>query len=163
METAFNDLPAVTSIRAAWFMENFAGLIPRVRETGVLPSMLTPLERPVPMVATADIGEKAAEVLAAAWSGQRIIELEGPRRYAPKDVATAFAKVLCRSVEAQILPEMEWRPTCRSWGLTPRSSEAMVEMLAGFNSGLIAYPTPETATVHGPTSLETVLAQRVAA
>jgi NAD(P)H dehydrogenase (quinone) len=162
-EAAFNDLPAVTSIRAGWFMENFAGLIPQVRDTGVLPSMLAPLDRPVPMVATADIGEKVADVLAADWSGQRIIELEGPRRYTPNDVAAAFATVLGRPVKAQILPEIEWRPTYRSWGLTPCSSEAMAEMLAGFNSGLIAYRTPEATTTHGLTSLEAVLGYLIAA
>jgi NAD(P)H dehydrogenase (quinone) len=44
-EVAFADLPSVTSIRAGWFMENFAGLVSAVRDTGVLPSMLARLDR----------------------------------------------------------------------------------------------------------------------
>ena len=104
MELAFAGLPSVTSVRAGWFMENFAGMISHVRETGMLPSMLAPLDRAVPMVATADIGTTVADILRQHWSGRRVIELEGPRRYAPHDVAAAFSTVLQRPVEAQVLP-----------------------------------------------------------
>jgi hypothetical protein len=48
MEQAFADLPALTSIRAAWFMEHYAGLIASARATGALPSMLAPLDRAFP-------------------------------------------------------------------------------------------------------------------
>ncbi len=161
MERAFADLPAVTSIRAGWFMENFAGLIPYVRETGVLPSMLVPLDRAVPMIATADIGKLVADVLQEDCIGQRVIELEGPRRYSPNDVAKAFASILGRDVHAEILPPVEWQATYLSWGLTPRSASAMAEMLNGFNSGWIAYEKSDDQTTHGATTLEAVLSKLV--
>lgn len=157
MEMAFADLPAVTSIRAGWFMENFAGLIPYVRESGVLPSMLAPLDREVPMIATVDIGKLVADVLQEDWTGQRVMELEGPRRYSPDDVAKAFASVLGRDVHAEILPPSEWDATYRSWGLAPRSASAMAEMLNGFNQGWIVYEKSEDQITHGPTPLDTVL------
>ncbi len=157
MEVAFSDLPSVTSVRAGWFMENFAGLVAHVRETGVLPSMLAPLDRVVPMVATADIGATVAEILQSDWSGQRVIELEGPARYSPNDVAAALATVLKRDVKAYELPPSEWHSAYLSWGQTPRSAEAMAEMLQGFNSGVIAYENAWADTVHGVTPLETVL------
>jgi len=160
MERAFADLPAVTSIRAGWFMENYAGLIAHVSETGVLPSMLAPLEREVPMIATADIGTTVADVLQTNWSGQRVIELEGPRRYSPNDVAAALATVLDRPVQAQVLPKTEWHAAYRSWGLTPRSADAMAEMLNGFNTGWIAFEHL-AETMSGGTSLETVLARLI--
>jgi NAD(P)H dehydrogenase (quinone) len=156
MEKAFANLPSVTSIRAGWFMENFAGLIKHAQTTGVLPSMLDPLDRKVPMVATADIATVVADTLRSDWTGQRIIELEGPSRYSPYDVAAALASVLGRPVEAQALHPSQWNATYRSWGLTPRSAEAMGEMLEGFNSGWIAYEGAEAQTVHGSTRLETV-------
>jgi NAD(P)H dehydrogenase (quinone) len=158
MERAFADLPAVTSIRAGWFMENYAGLITSVRETGVLPSMLNPLDREVPMIATADIGTTVAAVLQADWRGQRIVELEGPRRYSPHDIAAALATVLGRPVTAQVQPETQWLSTYRSWGLTSRSADAMAEMLNGFNTGWIVFERPATETTRGGTSLETALA-----
>jgi len=159
MESAFAGLPSVTSVRAGWFMENFAGMISHVRETGVLPSMLAPLDRAVPMVATADIGTTVADILRQHWSGRRVIELEGPRRYAPHDVAAAFSTVLQRPVEAQVLLPAEWHSAFLSWGLTHRSAQAMAEMLNGFNSGWIAYEESEAEIVQGATPLEAVLAK----
>jgi NAD(P)H dehydrogenase (quinone) len=156
MERRFADLPAVTSVRAAWFMENFAGSIAYVRETGLLRSMLAPLDKAIPMVATGDIGVVVANALDSEWSGQRVIELEGPRRYSPDDVATAFAAVLGRPVQTQTLPESEWLATWRSWGLTPRSADAMYEMLCGFNSSWIAFER-ESEPTKGDTPLEAVL------
>jgi NAD(P)H dehydrogenase (quinone) len=158
MEQAFADLAGVTSVRAGWFMENYAGLVPNVRSTGVLPSMLAPLDRAHPMVATQDIGHVVADLLLDTSRDRGVVELEGPRRYAPNDVAEAFARVLGRSVEAQILPPSEWLRTYAQWGLTPRSAEAMSEMLAGFNGGHIVFEGSEADTMHGPTTLEQVLA-----
>jgi NAD(P)H dehydrogenase (quinone) len=125
----------------------------------VLPSMLAPLDREVPMIATVDIGRTVAEVLQKEWSGQRVIELEGPRRYTPNDVAAAFAAALDRDVEAKVLPSTEWRAAFLSWGLTPRSAAAMAEMLNGFNTGWIAYEKGEAETTHCATPLEAVLSE----
>jgi hypothetical protein len=61
MEQAFGELAGVISVRAGWFMENYAGLVPHVRSTGVLSSMLAPLDRAHPMVATQDIGQVVAD------------------------------------------------------------------------------------------------------
>lgn len=157
MERRFAELPAVTSVRAAWFMENFAGLIPYVRETGLLPSMLAPLDRAIPMVATGDIGVVIANALDSEWSGQRVIELEGPRGYSPNDVAAAFATVLERPVHAEIMPESEWSTTWRSWGLTSRSADAMSDMLRGFNRKWIVFERGSSDTTPGGTPLEAVL------
>ena len=159
MERAFSDLPGVTSVRAGWFMENFAGLIPHVRATGELPSMLAPLDRAIPMVATQDIGDLVADLLQQEWSGQRIVELEGPRRYSPQDVAATFATVLDRAVQARALEPGQWHATFRSWGLTDRSAAAMSEMLAAFNTGWIDYEQPATQTLHGATTLDAVLSR----
>ncbi|MGH6819033.1 MAG: hypothetical protein ACREC1_09710 [Methylovirgula sp.] len=156
MEREFADLPSVTSVRAAWFMENFVGLVTWVRETGVLPSMLAPLDRAIPMVATQDIGNLVAETLRSRWEGQRVINLEGPRRYSPHDVAEVFARVLARNVKAEILPETAWLSTYRSWGMTPRSGEAMVELLRGVNSGWISFDAA-SQPVRGTTLLDAVL------
>ena len=56
----------VTFLRPAWFMENSSWDVAPAREQGVIPSFLQPLDRPVPMVGTADIGKVAAELLQVA-------------------------------------------------------------------------------------------------
>jgi len=162
MERRFARLANVTSIRAGWFMENYVGLVPHISEYGVLSSMLAPLDAPIPMVATVDVGAAVANALGADWSGQRVVELEGPRRYSPNDVAMTFAKVLGSAVQAGVLPETRWTETWLSWGLTRGSANAMSEMLRGFNEGWITFERPEGETTTGATSLENVLGEFVA-
>ena len=72
------DLP-IAFVRAAWFMENAAWDVASAR-AGVIQSFLQPLDRAIPMVATADIGVTAARLLRERWTGRRIVELRGPAR-----------------------------------------------------------------------------------
>jgi uncharacterized protein YbjT (DUF2867 family) len=59
-------------------------------------SFLQPLDKAVPMVATADIGREAAKLLQESWTGRRVVELEGLRRVTPDEVAHTFAELrLC--------------------------------------------------------------------
>ena len=77
IEQALGDLPVpITFLRPAWFMENCRWDVVPAREQGTIPSFLQPLDKPVPMVATADIGELAAALLQEPWSGHRVVELE---------------------------------------------------------------------------------------
>src|ERR1700733_9445253 len=63
MEDALKALPMpVAFLRAAWFMENAALDIASARE-GNIQSYLQPLDRPVPMIATDDVGRTAAALL----------------------------------------------------------------------------------------------------
>ena len=55
-------LAPVAFLRAGWFMEN-AGWDVEAAKAGVVPSFLQPLDHPIPMVATADIGSTAADLL----------------------------------------------------------------------------------------------------
>jgi hypothetical protein len=83
IEQALSDLPMpIIFLRPAWFMENYRWDAIPAREHGVIPSFLQPLDKPVPMVATADIG-KLGHCLAA-----RTVERPprgGIGRTAPRD------------------------------------------------------------------------------
>ena len=81
----------VAFLRAAWFMENASWDV-EAAKAGVVSTFLQPLDHPIPMVATADIGSTAADLLRESWRGLRIVELEGPRRYSANDVAAGFAR-----------------------------------------------------------------------
>ncbi len=148
-------------IRAAWFMENAVWDLPGARDTGELPSFLQPLDRAIAMVATRDIGAVAADLLQQRWTGERIIELEGPRRSSPDDLAAAFTGVLRRPVHATAIPRSTWSTVFAAQGATP--SEGRIEMLDGFNSGLIDFfHGPATEHRFGPTPLDTVLTEALA-
>lgn len=122
---------------------------------GVIPSFLQPLDKPVPMVATADVGRVAAEVLQGIWNGRRVVELEGPRRLSPDEVAATFAELLGRPVRMDAVPRETWEPLFRSQGMknpTPR-----IRMLDGFNEGWIEFENSEASSRKGEVALKTVL------
>src|ERR1700742_1993165 len=101
-EQVLGKLPLpITFLRPAWFMENAAWDVAPARDTGVIHSFLQPLQRRIPMVATADIGRVAARLLQEKAAGRRVVELDGPRPVSPDDVAATLGRLLGRSVSAQ--------------------------------------------------------------
>jgi uncharacterized protein YbjT (DUF2867 family) len=60
IEQALSELPVpITFLRPAWFMENCRWDVVPAREQGAIPSFLQPLDKPVPMVATARAVERS--------------------------------------------------------------------------------------------------------
>jgi uncharacterized protein YbjT (DUF2867 family) len=107
------------------------------------------------MVATADIGRVAAELLQETWKGRRVVELEGPHRVTPKEIATTFADLLGRAVRVEAVPRETWESLFKSQGMknpTPR-----IQMLDGFNEGWIEFESAEAGSRKGKVALETVL------
>ena len=161
VEQALGTLPVpVCFLRAAWFTENAAWDVAPARDLGVVPSFLQPPDKPVPMVATTDIGHLAAALLQETWTGCRVVELEGPRRITPNQIAETFAKILGRPVRMEAVPRDTWEGLFASQGTknpTPRA-----QMLDGFNKGWIEFENGEQGSLKGQTEIETVLRQLVA-
>lgn len=138
LEEALSDLPLpITFLRAAWFMENASWDVTSARDQGVIHSYLQPLDRPVPMIATDDVGRLAAELMQQSWSGRRIVELEAAERVSPDQLAAAFGRALGRRVVAQPVPRGDWQALFREQGMqnpTPR-----MQMIDGFNEGWIDF------------------------
>jgi len=106
----------------------------------------------VPMVATADIGRVAAELMQETWKGRRVVELEGPRRITPNEIAAAFGELLGRPVKMEIVPRESWEGLFRSQGM--KNPEPRVRMLDGFNEGWIEF---EGGARNGKVELREVL------
>lgn len=158
MEQAFADLPVpAAGIRAAWFMENYTGAIAHAAETGYLGSFLNPTSFAIPMIAAGDIGKLGAELLQQTWDGKRIIELEGPCRYAADDVALILSTYLKLPVTAQPIPEDQYTDTYISFGFTPEAALLMTEMTEGFNREWILFEGAPAEHVYGETLLEDAL------
>jgi NAD(P)H dehydrogenase (quinone) len=156
MEKTLSTLPIpMTFLRPAWFMENSSWDVAPAMLQGVIPSFLQPLDRPMPMVATADIGKVAAGLLQVAWNGRRVIELEGPRRVTPNEIAATFAKLLDRSVRMEAVPRESWEALFKSQGM--KNPIPRIRMLDGFNEGWIDFERGEVGSQKGSVALETVL------
>jgi uncharacterized protein YbjT (DUF2867 family) len=161
MEQAFAALPMpITFLRPAWFLENSEWDVAPARDTGAFPSFLQPLDRPVPMVATADIGSVAAALLQETWRGRRVVELEGPRRVAPNDIAAVFSKIFERPVRAEAVPRATWGALFKAQGM--KDPIPRIQMLDGFNEGWLDFEGGEAGTLKGQVELETVLRGLVA-
>lgn len=147
LEQALADLPlAVTVLRPAWFLENLQWDIAAARGHGTVPSYLQPLERPLPMVSTEDVGRTAAELLTERSAGRRVVELEGPAAVSPRDIAQALAERLGRPVHAQAVPRGTWEAGFRAQGM--RHPGPRMEMLDGFNAGWLRFEgTPRRGLV----------------
>jgi NAD(P)H dehydrogenase (quinone) len=105
------------------------------------------------MVATADIGRVAAELLEENWNGHRVVELEGPRRVTPLEIAATFSELLGRDVRAEVVPRDSWETLFLSQGM--KNPEPRIQMLDGFNEGWIEF---EGGSLKGDVELKTVLA-----
>ena len=125
-------------------MEDFAWDVEPAREKGMISSFPQPLDKPFPMVATADIGRVAARLLRETWSGRRIVELEGPRHVTPNVVVVTFSRILRKRVRIEIVPRETWEELFVSQGMkhpTPR-----IQMLDGFNQGWIEFEGGEAGS-----------------
>jgi uncharacterized protein YbjT (DUF2867 family) len=145
----------ITFLRPAWFMENASWDVAPARERGVVPSFLQPLDRAVPMIATADIGRLAAELIQENWKGNRVVELEGPKRVTPNEVGATFARLLGREVKMEVVPRETWEPLFVGQGM--KNPLPRLQMLDGFNQGWIEFADGGASSRKGTTELETVL------
>ena len=158
----------VAYLRAGSFMENWLGAVDHVRATGEMPFFYAPLDRKFPLVATQDIGFAGAKVLQETWTGERVIEVDGPEGGTDLyETAAAFGNALGRQVKAVQLPESAWQSVLEGMGVPADRTGLYIEMVKSFNSGWIHFGNPETEKFHGSTTVQafaqTVLGSGVAA
>jgi len=162
LEQALDALPLPRAyVRAGWFMENLQWDVAPARDAGRMASYLQPLDRAIPLIATDDIGRCIAQTLTESWSGRRVIELEGPQRYSPQDMAQALARACGRPVEPFLVPRDSWAARFESEGMPADRTGPRIAMLDGFNSGWIDFALANTEHRRATTSLEHVVAALV--
>lgn len=143
-----------TFLRPGWFIENASWDVAPAKATGVIPSFLQPLDKPVPMVSTGDIGRVAAGLIQETWSGHRVVELEGPKRVTPNEIAATFAKLLGRAVRTEVVPRETWESLFRSQGM--KNPLPRMQMVDGFNEGWIEFESRDSV-LKGKVGLEEAL------
>jgi uncharacterized protein YbjT (DUF2867 family) len=146
----------LTLLRPAWFIDNAAWDVASARDTGILHSFLQPTDRAIPMVAAREVGQVAAALIQEGWTGTRIVELEGPSRVSPDDLASAFASALGKPVRAVPVPRESWEQLFRSQGM--KNPYPRIRMLDGFNENWIAFADQGSKTIKGAVNAKTVVA-----
>jgi NAD(P)H dehydrogenase (quinone) len=150
----------LTILRPAWFIDNAAWDVASARDTGLIHSFLLPTDKAFPMVAAKDVGRVAAELIREDWTGVRVVELEGPCRVTPNDLADAFGRAIGKPVRAVPVPRESWAALFRSQGM--RNPEPRMRMLDGFNEGWIEFEDGGSKAIKGRTNAVAVIAALVA-
>jgi uncharacterized protein YbjT (DUF2867 family) len=146
-------------LRPGYFMENTltqAGIIPQLGATaGPLKADLK-----LPMIATRDIGEAAANALLKLdFSGRHTRELLGQRDLNYTEVTAIIGKAINKpDLRYQQLPPEQFRGALVQMGMSENFARLIVELSEGLNSGHIRALEPRSARNTTPTSYETFVA-----
>lgn len=151
-----------TSIRAGSFMENWSMVLGPVKEQGVFPNFIDE-KRPIPMVATHDIGQLVARALQNPVSGRKILDLAGPKERTVTEVVEIFSRLLNKPIQIVNIPAEQAVGALTQAGFPPVIAEVFADMYAGFNAGRLTWETKGTELIRGTTTLEDFLAKLVAA
>lgn len=145
----------ILHLRPTSFMENQFFSIPVIKSMAVNGSAF-PGDYAMPIVATQDIGAKAAEFLDQGnFKGHSIFEFTGPREYTLIEVTAALGKAIGK-------PELKYvrfsyeevKKGILQSGMTLQMTDLMLEMYRAGNEGKI-HPTQEFTTDHrGKTTIE---------
>ena len=145
-----------TFVRAAYFVENWAAVLPVAQKDGVLPSFL-PATLSIPMVTTGDIGRVVAQALLAGPRGRRIVELSGAQDASAADVASALSRILGRQISVAEAPLDAVVPTFTSFGMSENIAGLYREMYEGVRTGQVAWEGQGAEAQRGTTNLEQAL------
>jgi uncharacterized protein YbjT (DUF2867 family) len=150
----------VLHLRAGYFMENTLAQIGIIQKMGMCVGPLRP-DLKLPMIATQDIGEAAANALLTLdFHEKQTCELQGQRDISMGEVAQIIGKAIgkadLRYVQA---PEEQVRPALIQIGMSPNMADLILEMSAALNSGHMRAWEPRSGHNTTPTSYETFMTE----
>jgi uncharacterized protein YbjT (DUF2867 family) len=114
-------------IRGAYYFSNWDASLRTASHEDILYSMF-PAAFVLPMVAPADIGAIAADLLSSEQPRLGIHYVEGPARYCANDVAKAFSVSLEKSVNVVVIPPDRWEEAFRKLGFSEQAAASYARM-----------------------------------
>jgi uncharacterized protein YbjT (DUF2867 family) len=144
----------LTLLRACYFQDNVSGVIPAAVHAGIYPNFLASADAPVPMIATRDIGRFAADALLNPPQRTETVDLFGPS-YTIRHVAEALGRVLGADLKVVDIPPARQSDTLVEAGIPRQVADAVAEMFAAFNAGLIT-PQGDRRLIGATTIEETI-------
>lgn len=150
----------VLSLRCGYFMENLLAQVGIIQSMGFMASPVRE-DVPLPMIATHDIGEVSAELLAKSeFKGKQTRELLGPRHVnyaeAAKIIGAAIGKP---GLSYRQPPNAMLKPAMMQMGMSASMVDLMLEMCDGLNTGHMKSRETRSAQNTTPTTLESFAAE----
>ncbi len=146
----------VLHLRAGYFMENTLAQIGIIKAMGIAAGPLR-ADLKLPMIATRDIGEYAAQALIGLrFSGQQTHELLGQRDISMAEAASVIGTEIGKpGLAYQQLPGEVVRKALMDMGMSQNVAGLILEMYEALNSGHMAALDKRSRENTTPTSFET--------
>ena len=153
------DGPNVLHLRAGYFMENTLPQVGAIRMTGSAIGPVSP-DLKLPMIATRDIGEAAADaLLRLGFRGKQTRELQGQRDLDYTEAAAIIGKAIGKPALGYIqAPVDQLRAAMVQMGMSSNFVGLILEMAGALNRGHMRALEPRTSHNTTPTSFETFVA-----
>jgi uncharacterized protein YbjT (DUF2867 family) len=150
----------VLHLRAGYFMENTLAQIVIIQKMGMAVGPLRP-DLKLPMIATRDIGEAAANALLSLdFRQKQTRELLGQRDISMTEVAQIIGRAVgkpdLRYIQA---PDEQVRAALIQLGMSSNMADLILEMSAALNSSHMRALEPRSGQNTTPTSYETFVAE----
>ena len=145
----------VLHLRPGYFMENLTMQIPIIKNTGGLGSVLRP-DLGISMIATRDIGLKAAELLdQLKFTGQSVFEFIGPKEVKMTEAAFIIGKAIGKpDLNYTQYSPADVEKVLMTTGLKPKLIKSLLEMYKSFNDGKFTMTQQATPEHRAKTTLE---------
>ena len=154
MENAFEAaLPAVVSLRPGIFMENFLQSSEMIAKAGQI-FLPVPGGKRWPLVATADIADKAAAwLLDRGWTGHHRVGVHGPKDLSAEEATAIISAELGIPVKRIEASPDQARGAMSSMGMPDFLVEIVLEMYGAYRDGRMDPAEPRTPETTTPTTL----------
>ena len=164
LEQALNRIGGlnVVHLRAGYFMENTLGQVGAVHAMGKTAGPLRG-DLNLPMIATQDIGNKAADwLLALDFNGKQTRELLGQRDLSMDEATSIIGKAIEKlDLEYAQLPDAMMQPILVQMGMSSNMAALIIEMAGALNSGHMRALESRTGQNTTPTSFETFVKEEL--
>jgi uncharacterized protein YbjT (DUF2867 family) len=158
LEEQLNQIKGLNALylRAGYFMENTLAQVGLIQKMGMTAGPLRP-DLKLPMIATRDIGEAAANALLALnFHEKQARELLGQRNINMNEVTAIIGKAIGKPDLKYIqAPDDQIRPALMQIGMSPNMTDLLLEMSTALNSGYMRPLEQRSAENTTPTPYET--------
>jgi uncharacterized protein YbjT (DUF2867 family) len=152
----------VTHLRPGYFFENYLMQIESIRSSN---SIFLPVSgsRRLPMIATRDIAQVAAErLLEPTWAGRSVRGLQGPRDLSFDEAAELISRSTGLKIRHVKVPEDAVRQHLMGAGLSDNVTGLLLEMYRAIESGTMKPAEVRTTATTTPTTLDVFAREAIA-
>lgn len=146
----------LSAVRSAHFHEKVEDVVGAAIGAGIYPVFSDSADKPVPMVATRDIGQLVAETLRNPPAEHQVVNISGPS-YTERQVAEELGNLLGKDLDVVTIPRDGWVGTLVEAGLPEGAATLLADLYDADERGLlkpagghvVAGATPLEQTLRG--------------